>query len=326
MKNMKMINNISIEITRECPFNCTFCSTNKKGKNKHIPFNTLKTIIGDIVRLKISKIQLSGGEPFQHPKIYQILKYIITETKLNIDIYTSGVTEENNFIYPILSKFYKYLRNKRVSVRFNLQTIKETKNDTIESMINKNINIKLASLHECIEKGVNTEIQLIPMRINLDELENIIKHYLSIKVNRIKLLRLIPHQQAQFHRETLEPNTQHLKTILQNIEKGYPSSKVVIGNSFSNYLLQPKQCGALKNKLMIDTDLKLFPCTAYKNQKEMGIKITKTNTLRKIVTSGELNSLILNFKLNVQDKCDKCKNIQNCKEICPIQKYYCMEN
>ena len=86
-----------IEITNKCPLNCIFCSSHSNlRKNRHINKETLKKIILDAKRLRIEKIQLSGGEPFQHPDIDELIG-VILEKNFELEIYTCGNVFLNNY-------------------------------------------------------------------------------------------------------------------------------------------------------------------------------------------------------------------------------------
>lgn len=87
-----MVKDLCIEIIDKCPNNCLFCSSNScYEKNTIISFNDFKRVIDYFISQGgIEEISLSGGEPFLHPNIIDMIKYC---KKFNIRtvIFTSGI-------------------------------------------------------------------------------------------------------------------------------------------------------------------------------------------------------------------------------------------
>lgn len=64
-------------ITTQCNFNCSYCRGETPYFNGgHIPFESLKKLIDIWYQNRTQNIRLSGGEPFTHPRIFDILEYI----------------------------------------------------------------------------------------------------------------------------------------------------------------------------------------------------------------------------------------------------------
>jgi len=86
---------ITIEITNKCNENCSYCSTNAGPGGKHLPVKQIMTFLEAFEHTKITRINISGGEPLSHPQFYKILMvcYNITE---NVWIYSNLI---RNLIY-----------------------------------------------------------------------------------------------------------------------------------------------------------------------------------------------------------------------------------
>ena len=88
---MMKLNEISIEITQQCPNHCIHCSSfSTWHTNMMMPWPKLREVIDDAVTLGAKTICLSGGEPFLHPNIIDIVKYI-HEKGCSCFIYSSGI-------------------------------------------------------------------------------------------------------------------------------------------------------------------------------------------------------------------------------------------
>ena len=105
---MLLIDNFTLDITRNCNFRCEHCG---KGEacNENIDMNILPKIFNkDTI---IAQLQFSGGEVFLNPKLLDKIIDFIINSGCNIrslDIVTNGTcyTEE---IYKILIKMYNYI-------------------------------------------------------------------------------------------------------------------------------------------------------------------------------------------------------------------------
>lgn len=87
-----MLKDLCFEIIHTCPNNCKFCSSNSSiGATKIISLDTFKKTIAHFMENGgIEEISISGGEPFLHPDIMEMIRFC---KSLNIRtvIFTSGI-------------------------------------------------------------------------------------------------------------------------------------------------------------------------------------------------------------------------------------------
>jgi len=82
---------VTIEITKYCPNNCDYCSTNASKDGKHLTFFEIEAFLADIwVNNEITRINISGGEPLAHPDFYKILQTCYNFTD-NVWVYTNAL-------------------------------------------------------------------------------------------------------------------------------------------------------------------------------------------------------------------------------------------
>lgn len=81
---------VTIEITKYCPNECEYCSTNASDTGKHLSLQDVADFLYSIRHKTIDRINVSGGEPLAHPDFYNILKicYVITD---NVWVYTNAL-------------------------------------------------------------------------------------------------------------------------------------------------------------------------------------------------------------------------------------------
>ena len=86
---------LTLELTNRCPNECWHCSS-EAGPEKRttLDLNHAKALINEAVgEYHFKKINLSGGEPFEYPYLYEILEEIRKQNPIqDLRIYTSGST------------------------------------------------------------------------------------------------------------------------------------------------------------------------------------------------------------------------------------------
>lgn len=324
MRKFKLDNKkeLLIEITNKCPLNCIYCSSNSNiRKNKFIDKNTIKKLIIDSKNIGIEKIQLSGGEPFQHPDIKKIIEFILEEG-FELEVYTCGNLYINGNYQSIPERLLKPYNNKHnLTLRFNFQTINKKTSAYLTRSPFAFDNL-LKTLKNCIKYNIRIGVHIIPTNLNIDQIEETIKFLFNeLKITHIKILRLILHGRAKKYSNNLIFDEKKLYSTIFKLKHIFNDSKVEIGTAFSILSNSCEDCQAAKNKFMISTDLKLFPCTAFKNKTKCYIQIDEKNSLKKIISYKLINRKLQKFNENLE--CSYCRNKNDCFEICPIQKMIC---
>lgn len=87
-----MLKDLCFEIIQTCPNHCQFCSSNSsKNEQTIITLEQYKkTIMHFIKQGGIEEISLSGGEPFLHPDLMEMVK-LNKDNKIRTVIFTSGI-------------------------------------------------------------------------------------------------------------------------------------------------------------------------------------------------------------------------------------------
>jgi MoaA/NifB/PqqE/SkfB family radical SAM enzyme len=93
------ITNVMFELTYRCSENCIHCynpgatrnddEVNKRADRIELGLNDYKRIIDELYDLGLTKICLSGGDPFNKPSIWDIIEYLYSKD-IAIDIFTNG--------------------------------------------------------------------------------------------------------------------------------------------------------------------------------------------------------------------------------------------
>lgn len=79
---------VSILITDICNFNCKHCFVKGRNIDKNLSLKTIKSVVDEMERRDVYNLNISGGEPFLHPDIFEILEYA-EKKNMNIHLNTN---------------------------------------------------------------------------------------------------------------------------------------------------------------------------------------------------------------------------------------------
>lgn len=103
-----MIKDLCFEIIQTCPNSCKFCSSNSsKDKQTFISFEQFKKVINHFMNQEgIEEISISGGEPFLHPDLFNMVKFC-KENKIRSVIFTSGIKRNQSLTEDLKTEIEK---------------------------------------------------------------------------------------------------------------------------------------------------------------------------------------------------------------------------
>lgn len=319
-----MVQDVSIEIIKKCPNKCIYCSTISDIDSKILlTYEKVKEIVDDLEKTGIERICLSGGEPFLHLNIIDIVKYICAKN-IRVDIYSSGIvcdeSQQNSSLdKKLLQQLYDFGLKR---IMFNMQALDE---DVYDEIMNTKGNFKflLQSIKSAQEVGIETEIHFVPMKINYKQINKMIQFVEVEKINQISFLRLITHGRAKDNERELllsEQENNDLKKQLIYLHSQYPFIRIGIPLGLNESI---SKCNAGKTKLYIKFDGSVLGCEAFKyidlfNQKS---KVIPDNIhTRQVSEILKVSEYLSQEELFITSHLTDC-NYGECSENCPVQNY-----
>ena len=103
-----MLEDLCFEIIQTCPSKCMFCSSNSsKNTNTIIKLEDFKrTVMHFINHGGIREISISGGEPFLHPDLFEIIKFCKGQGIRTV-IFTSGIKKAEDLSPDVIEYIKK---------------------------------------------------------------------------------------------------------------------------------------------------------------------------------------------------------------------------
>jgi len=311
-----------IEICKQCYLECKFCSSNADEKSlQYLKLEQINSVLKNIKKLKISKIELSGGEPFTHPDFLQICESIFNY-QIKLQIYTSGNLKKKKKLIPIpnstLIKLKKYNPD---SIRFNLQSYSQKTHNLLTN--SESFHNTLTSLKRSIKLGLKTEVHIIPLKQNYLELHQTINFLKNLGVTKIKFLRFVAHGRGLTNKKFLElsyPQYNDLVKDFIDFKEKY-NRLIEIGSSFNNSIIYDsnicRKCHLGKNKIAITPDGQVFPCVSTKNLKIFNYNLDKYSLFQILRSNDYQTQLEKYLKISTR----KLKDNGSFINLCPTQSF-----
>ncbi len=263
-----MLKEVSIEIIRRCPNHCLHCSSMSDESCKEIlDVNCFAAIVGDAAKLGAKTICLSGGEPFLHHEIADMIE-LIAAAGLQSYVYTSGIAfDKYNNRASLDQDILKAISKHVTKLIFNIEAAKPSTYDEImgtEGCFEK-MKQSIASAHKF---SIITEAHFVPMKLNANEAEDVIALCKDLNVSKVSFLRLVSHGRALHNESRIAMTADELAEFKIRLKALKTKSEidVRIGVPLSADPFCHK-CEAAQGKLNIKYDGYVFPCEVFKNDR-----------------------------------------------------------
>jgi len=298
-----ILSEVSIEITRKCPNKCLHCSSLSDENCKELlDYDRLIEVVLDAIKLGATKICLSGGEPFLHSRISDIIGFVAFQG-LETYVYTSGVMfDEKNQITSINKSILKNISSKVTKLIFNIEAA--TSNTYDEIMGTKNCFEKMKqSIRDAHSLSITTEAHFVPMKLNIDEVESVVDLCKKLKISKLSFLRLVLHGRAQENKDLIFLSDDDLEKFKVELERLKEQSEmdIRIGVPLSakeSY----HECEAANGKLNIKYDGNVFPCEVFKSISHGLKEIIPENIHKKSLIEIYNNSTYFNVVRDLSKK------------------------
>ena len=314
-----MLKEISIEIIRKCPNRCLHCSSYSTEKcSEIISFEKFKEVVRGAKNLGLHTVCFSGGEPFLHPYIVEMINYV-NSIGLHSYIYSSGIyINDKNERTAISKEVIRSIAGKVTKIIFNIEAADENAYDVIMG-IPGHFPLLIESIKNAVENGILVEGHFVPMKLNKDQIEKTLVLCKDLGVSKVSFLRLVIHGRALDNKGKLLLSDDELKEIEETLiriskENTHPIRIGVplLGETHESH------CEAAKGKLNIRYDGQVFPCEVFKNNK---VHILKEKVPGNIFES-DIESIYMNseYLKAVRELVEQFSS-GNCCENC-VGQYY----
>ncbi len=261
-----MLSEISIEILQRCPNRCIYCSSHSNPQATHIiPFEIIKNVIDDAKSLGCKTVCLSGGEPFLHPQILDIISYIAKQ-QLICYVYTSGIYMKDEVYSSLPNEYIEAIRGMVDKVIFNVEADSSTLYDQIMGTDVGGFDMMKKSINDCVSSGLVVETHVVPMQVNFKHLKSIFEMCYQLGVSKVSILRLVLQGRALVNLSLVKltgEDSREVTKLIKALKKAY-KGKVRIGLPYSDSNCRI-YCKAASDKINVRYDGNVYPCEVFKD-------------------------------------------------------------
>ena len=261
-----MLSEISIEILQRCPNRCIYCSSHSNPQATHlIPFEIIKNVIDGAKSLGCKTVCLSGGEPFLHPQILDIISYIAKQ-QLICYVYTSGIYMKDEVYSSLPNEYIEAIRGMVDKLIFNVEADSSTLYDQIMGTDVGGFDMMKKSINDCVSSGLVVETHVVPMQVNFKHLKSIFEMCYQLGVSKVSILRLVLQGRALVNLSLVKltgEDSREVTKLIKALKKAY-KGKVRIGLPYSDSNCRI-YCKAASDKINIRYDGNVYPCEVFKD-------------------------------------------------------------
>ncbi len=261
-----MLSEISIEILQRCPNRCIYCSSHSNPQATHIiSFEIIKNIIDDAKSLGCKTVCLSGGEPFLHPQILDIISYIAKQ-QLICYVYTSGIYMKDEVYSSLPNEYIEAIRGMVDKVIFNVEADSSTLYDKIMGTDVGGFDMMKKSINDCVSSGLVVETHVVPMQVNFKHLKSIFEMCYQLGVSKVSILRLVLQGRALENLSLVKFTGEDSREVTKQIKalKEAYKGKVRTGLPYSDSNCRI-YCKAASDKINVRYDGNVYPCEVFKD-------------------------------------------------------------
>lgn len=288
-----------IAITNNCNLKCIHCHLSCNNSNDYfeISLSEFENIINQAKELGVWKIDLTGGEIFTHPNLFDFLD-ILRKNKFIVNLFTNGTLIDEEIAYRIST----YDNIHKIIISF----------DSINESLFETIRGRKGSFRRLLNCISNLKSYNIPLAFNVG-------YFKENSIEIIEILKFLHNYSDEVIIHTILPlgranKLDNRKYINEYIEVLKSQPKVNNNNqkSFENRL--DTNCGFAENFLYIE-DANVFLCPTLKvfDNNDLCLGSLKKLSLKEIWTD---NTIISYFRQSKCENYEKCSNYSLCKNGC----------
>lgn len=260
------LNEITIEITQQCHNQCVHCSSlSCPAKTTRLPLQTVMEVVDDAVSLGCETVSLSGGEPFLHPELPQIVNHI-AKHNIQCNIYTSGICYVEGEPKSVPVVILETLKGKVGKYIVNVESSEEATYDKIMGTSFHGFEMMKRFISDAVAMGEVVEAHFVPMKLNFRQIPSVVKMCNQLGVTKVSFLRFVAQGRGLEHVKKLllddhEMSEAH-RLMRECAEKN--ADGIRLGIPFSE-CKGKTSCLTGTIKLDVRYDGNVYPCEAFKN-------------------------------------------------------------
>lgn len=308
-----ILDGIYCEILSDCNLRCKHCYNSSGTNNNMLNMSTIENVVKEMKAINCKKFALSGGEPFLHPEIWDIMDCLCTED-FNIALVTNG-TLINEFIVDKICK-YKF------TLQVSLNGSSAKNDDIIRGKGSFDKTMKGLYLIKDKNQLDKVKINFVVTKINFDDVSEMVDLVKKIGIKKLSFNFITESGRGKDNFDILSLTDEEKILILdklQNIKNANAQLEMKIPEVAHGCSLTSKDSEEIKINIRIDPEGNVFACQQFQSKSELSIGNIYRQSVNDILKSKKLyelrNFMMSMFKYNTH--CNGCIWRLECNKGCP---------
>ncbi len=294
----------SIHLTSNCNMKCKHCRYSSGIINDNLDFSIVKKYINEAIEEGSVSLTITGGEPFTKWEFCRkVLRYVRSlDSKLRIQILTNGSL--------VTSKIAEELRRLNVATQISLDSLNE---ERFRHFRGASLLSVVRGIDILLENNVRVTLSTTLMRINIDEIEDIINFAIGRGIATVHFPLLEKGGRGKKNWEEIALSDSDLTSLFFKLTVLYFDRNLRNQIAFADFdsiierIIYPSndnccKCGSQTSVLYPDGTI--FPCTNFAGNYRYSLGSISNISL------SEIREFPFVKGLPVVDEIEKCRNCE----------------
>lgn len=262
----------TVMITNRCNLHCAHCwpESSRNSSSGPVSAYLVKRLIRDLARLSVEEICITGGEPFTHPSLPDLISYCRQQSPIKrICIQTNGTLFNAETLRSLNDIDFPGL-----TVQVSLDGASAKTNDRLRGGGNFEKTLAGLELLTRHNLGRRTRIVFTEMRHNMDELPDLLKLAGEMGLGSVISSTLVKQGRAARQQYCKPPAPDQYRSLLSRFQKdrSFRSRYLAFGNIAALEWLSnrnapsPEACRCIRD-LYITVEGRIYPCIMMRAEK-----------------------------------------------------------
>lgn len=318
-----------INLTNKCNLRCLHClGSYTKELDDELNFNGWRRVIDELTENKVFYVNISGGEPTQHPDFVKIINYL-SEKGMHFIITTNGVMSADSFKAVIENK--DYLIGLKISLDgYDVESHCFIRKDSA-GRYNKVIFDKtMETINKVKEQNVPLTIATVIHEKNIQNFEKFVSLIKEINPISWFISPIIPTGRGFHNTDIIKSYSFYEKSFWSKIYEHCTAARINVRlvdlpfDMRSGRAVDYYECGAALTFCEINADGKISPCTLCRiciPEEELKFDKLTEKSLKEIWQGSSFKQ----FRSFMKQGCNGCKAFSRCTK-CIAQSFRYFSN
>ncbi|CAB5161594.1 hypothetical protein D3OALGA1CA_5089 [Olavius algarvensis associated proteobacterium Delta 3] len=308
------------EICYKCATSCRYCYSDLGNhRNRLLPLDRIGEIVEEIRHMGVYSAGISGGDPFCHPEILEILR-LYHKAGIQTEVPTKCFLSENQLacIRELSS----------VSLQFSLDCLDEAINDWLIGREGGTARI-LESLRKTTKMGLSFAINSVITPYNYNKMDDLLRYLLSEYGSNVRRISLTPYGKSLYRHDDkfcLEPAADsEVRETVNSVLVDFPQANINFadeGTPPSTFYEKSKdyegrsQCSGNRSSFVLLPDGKVTVCEELYYHPEFIIGDASDQSIAEIWDGERALRLAFPSQDNVKSgECKFCFDFERCNTV-----------